>query len=209
MVAPLATNLSLVSNTVNAMIQRAFLRVSSLSLLLLAGCGSDPMASPFPEDDASTQDGDNDSGSTDDASMPSFDIPSADTVTQFDVPPNTDRGGVTDRGTTDTGGTDRGTPTDSSVCPSSCSSNAECGGCRGPSDPPGSTYCCMSGLCLYMSTMCVDTPDVPSTSDGGGDGGLDDGGVDGGLDVPEGGLDDIPEGGLDIPEVGLDLGGGG
>lgn len=195
---------SLKQTTVKAMEQRSFLRVSGLSLLLLVGCGSDPMASTFPDDDASA-DADNDTGATDDSTSPVFDIPRSDTGTQFDVPPGTDagtdRGMPTDRVTT----TDTGSDTSTTTCPMSCSSNSECGGCRGPSDPPGSTYCCMSGLCLYMSGVCMDTPDVPMTGDGGDPDSSLDGGADGGVDADI----DVPEAGLDIPEAGLDLGGGG
>jgi hypothetical protein len=68
------------------------------------------------------------------------------------------------------------------MCPSGCSVNADCGSCRTPSDPAGSAYCCLSGLCIYSSTSCgtdaglVDAPviDLPAVdSSGGADAPLD------------------------------------
>ena len=64
------------------------------------------------------------------------------------------------------------------VCPSSCGTSSDCGSCRTPSDPAGSTYCCLSGLCIYTSSSTcgtdaglVDLPtiDLPM-SDGSGSG---------------------------------------
>ena len=70
--------------------------------------------------------------------------------------------------------------TSTGVCPSSCGTNGECGSCRSPSDPAGSAYCCLSGLCIYSTTACgtdaglVDLPtvDLPMT-DGAGPDALD------------------------------------
>lgn len=38
------------------------------------------------------------------------------------------------------------------MCPSSCARDTECLPCLTPSDPGG--YCCISGLCLYMTGAC-------------------------------------------------------
>ncbi len=61
-----------------------------------------------------------------------------------------------------------------SVCPSSCGFDAECGPCRASTDPAGSGYCCVSGLCIFsMSGSCVvdsGLPDIPGLGDvAGGD----------------------------------------
>jgi hypothetical protein len=44
------------------------------------------------------------------------------------------------------------------VCPPSCQTAADCNPCRSPGDPAGSNYCCMSGLCLFMSGTCAPPP---------------------------------------------------
>jgi hypothetical protein len=63
------------------------------------------------------------------------------------------------------------------MCPSSCGASSDCGSCRTPSDPAGSTYCCLSGLCIYTSssTCAVDaglvdlpTIDLPAVDSSGG-----------------------------------------
>jgi hypothetical protein len=78
------------------------------------------------------------------------------------------------------GGTCVGTTT--GVCPSSCSANGDCNSCRTPSDPSGSTYCCLSGLCIFnSSSTCgtdaglVDLPviDIPMSDGAAADARLD------------------------------------
>ncbi len=44
------------------------------------------------------------------------------------------------------------------VCPPSCQTERDCDPCRAPGDPAGSNYCCMSGLCLFMSGVCAPPP---------------------------------------------------
>jgi len=51
----------------------------------------------------------------------------------------------------------------SGICPPSCQTASDCNPCRSPGDPPGSNYCCMSGLCLFMSGVCA----PPTTVDAG------------------------------------------
>ena len=69
-------------------------------------------------------------------------------------------------------------------CPSSCATGADCTTCRTPSDPAGSSYCCLSGLCIYTSSSACGTdagtdaftlPDASGdpTDAGGGGGGTD------------------------------------
>jgi len=80
----------------------------------------------------------------------------------------------------------RCTSTTTGMCPSSCGASAECGACRTPSDPAGSTYCCLSGLCIYSSTPTCSTDaglvDLPSLdslpTDTGSGGGSDGAGLD-------------------------------
>jgi len=71
----------------------------------------------------------------------------------------------------------RCTGTMTGVCPSSCGASADCNTCRTSSDPAGSTYCCLSGLCIYSSSpTCgtdaglVDAPtiDLPAIDGSGG-----------------------------------------
>ncbi len=58
------------------------------------------------------------------------------------------------------------------MCPSSCRAESDCAPCRTPGDP--GNYCCISGLCLYMSGACMpvgtDVPGSPgdATFDGAG-----------------------------------------
>jgi hypothetical protein len=80
------------------------------------------------------------------------------------------------------------------MCPPSCTTNLDCNPCRTAGDP--ANYCCLSGLCIYMSGMCPDSPPPPppggmgdggmGMTDGGvpmdGTGGMDAGGDTGGLD---------------------------
>jgi hypothetical protein len=174
--------------------RQGFLRVLTVGLLFAAGCGDGAESFPPENDAGAEQDGGIDAGP-----LPSFDVPSTPQDTGTVTP--TDTGSVTPRDTgnrTDTGST---TPTDrggggGGVCPPSCQTNADCNPCRDPSDPPGSEYCCMSGLCLYMNGMCSSNP----TGDGGtgpgpgGDGGADDGGLGGDAG---GGFDDASFPGAD------------
>lgn len=68
------------------------------------------------------------------------------------------------------------------MCPPGCSASSDCNTCRTPTDPAGSTYCCLSGLCIYNSTSTCATDagfaDLP-TLDGSG-------GTDASFDVPPG-----------------------
>ncbi len=41
------------------------------------------------------------------------------------------------------------------ICPSSCAVSADCDPCRAPGDPVESRYCCISGLCIFMTGSCV------------------------------------------------------
>ena len=158
--------------------RQGFLRVLMVGLLFAAGCGDGAQSFP-PEDDAST----GDDASIDAGPLPTFDIPNTSQDTGGTPPVDTGTPRV-DTGSprVDTGGS-------GGVCPPSCQSNADCNPCRDPSDPPGSEYCCMSGLCLYMNGACMSNPGgdgggIPGGNDGGGAGG--DGGGAGG----DGGLDD-------------------
>jgi hypothetical protein len=162
-----------------------FLRVMLFGALL-AGCGDTAGGNnTFTPDDVA-EDVD-DAAVVDDVvedfgSMPAFDVP-VDISTQPDVPATIDRPSTTDAPI----GVDRVTPTDTprppdtsmpGMCPSSCSSDGQCGGCATPGDP--GNYCCISGLCLYMTGACA--APVPDGGGAGGDGGGGDGGGDGGLD---------------------------
>lgn len=156
----------------------SLLRTFVAAALFSIGCG-DSVGSEFPpETDGSTED----TGELlDSGPSPTFDVPT--TPIDSGVPPRLDAGNPRDTGNPiprdtgnpnppqDTGGGGGG------VCPSSCAVAADCNPCRDPSDPPGSTYCCVSGLCLYMSGMC---PSGGNTDAGGGGGGGGDGGSDGG-----------------------------
>ena len=42
-------------------------------------------------------------------------------------------------------------------CPASCATNTDCDRCRAPGET--GNYCCISGLCLYMTGACGVTPD--------------------------------------------------
>ncbi|MBL8601493.1 MAG: hypothetical protein JNK72_06180 [Myxococcales bacterium] len=161
-------------------------RAACLALALcLSACGgargySSGGDDASSRDDASTQDlGGLDAGLVtppDDLGRPPADTgnvtPPADTG---NVTPPTDTGNVTppaDTGNvtppTDTGNvtppadTGNVTPLDAgtmpAICPSSCTTSTACEPCRGPSDPPGSNYCCVSGLCLYMQGVCGSVP---------------------------------------------------
>jgi len=59
------------------------------------------------------------------------------------------------------------------VCPSSCRAESDCAPCRAAGDP--GNYCCISGLCLYMTGACMSAPpDVPGTGgDAAPDGSVD------------------------------------
>ncbi len=156
------------------------LRSLFIASLLSMGCGdSGATGGDFPPEDGST---DADPG---DGGAPTFDVPPLDTGTvEIDTgtrpvdtgvrPVDTGMTSV-DTGVRDTGG-------GGGMCPSSCATASQCSPCRDPSDPPGSMYCCISGLCLYMSGSC------PSgTPDSGGGGGTGDGGGGGGSDGGDGG----------------------
>jgi len=186
-----------------------FLR-AAFGIALLAGCGSE--ANSFP--------GDNDAEVTVDASTAdtggplAFDIVPLDTGTStidtpqasFDVTSGADRPLI--RPDVNMSRPDVST----SVCPSSCGSNADCNPCRSAGET--GNYCCISGLCLYMTDMCSSTvpSDVPpggGGGDGGGDGGVPGGGggdAGGGFDASGGGGADAG-GGRDA-SGGADAGGG-
>ena len=64
------------------------------------------------------------------------------------------------------------------MCPSSCSVSAQCAPCATPGET--GSYCCVSGLCIYMSaSTCTSTtvdsglPDVDLSDTGSGGGGTD------------------------------------
>ncbi len=77
------------------------------------------------------------------------------------------------------------TTTSTGVCPSSCSSNAQCAPCAMAGDT--GNFCCISGLCLYMTGACGTTPvDAPIAGDAVTDTG---GPVDSGAALDTSGLD--------------------
>jgi hypothetical protein len=53
------------------------------------------------------------------------------------------------------------------MCPSSCRNESDCAPCRTPGDP--GNYCCISGLCLYMTGACGPVGGADSGPTGGGD----------------------------------------
>ena len=64
------------------------------------------------------------------------------------------------------------------MCPSSCSVSAQCAPCATPGET--GSYCCVSGLCIYMSaSTCTSTtvdsglPDVDLSDPRRGGGGTD------------------------------------
>jgi hypothetical protein len=178
-----------------------FLR-AAFGTLLLAGCGDD--ANSFPGDydaDITT-----DASTTDTGGQLEFDIVQMDTVIPtIDTPPvGVDRVTAVDRPVTRPDVNPPRPDVPASVCPSSCGSNTDCNPCRSAGET--GNYCCISGLCLYMTDMCSSTvpSDVPpgGGGDGGGDGGLPGGGgADGGFDGGGGGGADA--------SGGFDTGGGG
>ena len=182
-----------------------FLR-SALFVVMLAGCGDSNGGSGFtPEADA----GEDVEDVTDSGPLPSFDVPvdntTPDVPTSIDASvdrPTTTDTGTTDRPTTtDTGTTDRPTTTDTGspgMCPASCSNDGQCSPCAAPGET--GNYCCISGLCLYMSgASAAPAPDRGTPAgDGGADGGGD-GGADAGGDVP---------GDADFGDTGGDAGAG-
>ncbi|MBL8604390.1 MAG: hypothetical protein JNK72_20865 [Myxococcales bacterium] len=144
--------------------------------MVVMGCGDGAQSFPTEDD---VPGGGEDAAVEDVGPGPSFDIPrdmgngEFDSGGGFDAGNRVDTGSPVDRGNVtpvDTGG-------GGGVCPSSCRSNADCNPCRDPSDPPGSEYCCTSGLCLFMSGMCSASTGDGGTNPGGDDGG---GGADGG-----------------------------
>ncbi len=161
---------------------------------LLAGCGDTQGPSTFIPDDAD-QDAAVDNDVPEDFGMPpTFDVPvddppPPDVPATIDTPATTDTPAATDRVTP----VDNPPPRDSAppgMCPSSCRSDSECNPCVTPGDP--GNYCCISGLCLYMTGACM--PPAPDGGPPGGDGGPGDGGPgdggDGGLGFDLGGLGD-------------------
>ncbi|MEZ4390748.1 MAG: hypothetical protein R3A48_06590 [Polyangiales bacterium] len=165
---------------------------------LLAGCGDD--ANSFPT-------GDYDADLEVDAAIDSggpleFDVVSTDIVSpQEDRAQPVDTFTPVDRPTPPVDNGPPPTDTPASVCPSSCGSNADCNPCRSPGET--GNYCCISGLCLYMTDMCSATVPSDVPPGGGGDGGGGDGGA-GGADAGAG-LD--AAGGADAAG-GFDAGGG-
>lgn len=69
---------------------------------------------------------------------------------------------------TDAGGMDAGADAGPRICPTSCSTTADCNPCRAPGDT--SNHCCVSGQCLQTTASCpapatdagarADTPDA-------------------------------------------------
>ena len=155
-----------------------FLRFVLLGSLLV-GCGDDPVPSFTPED--VSEEGVEDA--SDDTGFPDFDVPEFDNPTPPDLtsPPDqstppADRSVTPDQSTPPP---DRSvTPTDNppaGMCPASCRADGDCNPCATPGDP--GNYCCISGLCLYMTGACMaPAPDGGTApADGGGDGGGDGG----------------------------------
>ncbi len=170
-----------------------FLRTAFLSILL-AGCGDTAGGGGFVPDDADTDAAVDKDVVEDFGPTPTFDVPTDNTVVP-DVPeidaPRPDVTTPVDRPIT----TDRVTPTDTAppgMCPSSCRATSDCDPCRTAGDP--GNYCCISGLCLYMTGACSAPVPDGGTSPGDGGGAPGDGGGDGGLDdaggLGDGGLDD-------------------
>jgi hypothetical protein len=158
-----------------------FLRLVFLGVML-AGCGDDPVPSFTPEDVAEEEgvDASDDIGS--DFDVPEFDLPSQpdqpappDLTSPPDTTPPADRSMPPD--------TTR-PPPDSApmgMCPASCRADGDCNPCATPGDP--GNYCCISGLCLYMTGACMAPPPDGGSSggdagDSGGGGGGDTGGAD-------------------------------
>ncbi|MFO0629193.1 MAG: hypothetical protein U0325_26700 [Polyangiales bacterium] len=178
-----------------------FLR-AAFGTVLLAGCGDDANSFPQGDFDAEVV---NDATATDTGGQLAFDIVPSDTGNNtIDTPPvGVDRVTAVDRPVTQP---DRSTPppdTSTSVCPSSCGSNADCNPCRSAGET--GNYCCISGLCLYMTDMCSSTVPSDVPPGGGGDGGGGDGGLPGG--GGDGGFDGGGGGGADA-SGGFDAGGG-
>jgi hypothetical protein len=173
-----------------------FLR-AAFGTLLLVGCGDD--ANSFPGDyDADLT---SDASTTDTGGQLEFDIVQMDTVIPtIDTPPvGVDRVTAVDRPVTLPDVNPPRPDVPASVCPSSCVSNTDCNPCRSAGET--GNYCCISGLCLYMTDMCSSTvpSDVPPGGGGdGGDGGLPGGGgADGGFDGGGGGAGADASGGFD------------
>jgi len=167
--------------------RQGLLRVLAVGLFFAAGCGGAEGGFPAEEDASSGDDASIDAGP-----LPTFDVPSTSQDNGSNPPADTGTNPPRDNGSVNPP-TDNGVSQDrgggGGVCPPSCQSNADCNPCRDPSDPPGSEYCCMSGLCLYMNGACQSNPTGDAGVPGGNDGGGDDGGGtsgDGG-----GGLDDV------------------
>jgi len=147
---------------------------------LLAGCGDDPVPSFTPEDvsEESAED------ASDDTVLPDFDVPEFDNQTPPDLTPPRDRSTPPpDRSVTPDAPTP---PPDRSVappdnppagmCPASCRADGDCNPCATPGDP--GNYCCISGLCLYMTGACM-APAPDGGSGPGADGGDGGGGAPG------------------------------
>lgn len=163
-----------------------FLRLVFLGVML-AGCGDDPVPSFTPEDVAEDTGADASDDTGTDFDVPEFDLPTQpDLPSAPDLPSTPDQSTTPDRSTpvdTTPPPPDRSTPPDTStpgMCPASCRADGDCNPCATPGDP--GNYCCISGLCLYMTGACMaPAPDGGSSSgDGGGDGGDPDAGDSGG-----------------------------
>jgi hypothetical protein len=166
---------------------KVFLRFVLLGSIL-AGCGDDPVPSFTPEDasdEAAPKDATDDIGPPPDFDVPQFDNPTPPDLTSppDTTPPPPDRS-MPPADTTPPP-PDRSVAPDAvspGMCPSSCRADGDCNPCATPGDP--GNYCCISGLCLYMTGACkAPAPDGGTTSPDGGDGGggaPGDGGGDGG-----------------------------
>jgi len=151
---------------------------------LMGGCGDDPVSSFTPEDAAKDSVADASDDLVTDFDVPQFDIPKRpdlpppppDLTPPADTNPSPpDRTSPAD---TNPSPPDRTNPADTStpgMCPASCRSDSDCNPCATPGDP--GNYCCISGLCLYMTGACaMPAPDGGTGGSDGGDGGPDDSG---------------------------------
>ncbi len=112
----------------------------------LAACGGDDTSAFAPEGDASA----------------------ADVGTPDDVTTTVDA--VVDVPRVDTGAVDRPGTDGQGVCPASCTSTADCAPCRTPDQPSTVQYCCISGLCISMTSTCATVPTDAPSPDALGDG---------------------------------------
>lgn len=97
------------------------------------------------------------------ADAPPEDVPSMDTPTDIAPDRTTIEVASRDVATVDRVTPDRGFPREVVVdCPPTCMTEMDCYACPLPEGPGGGRFCCIVGLCLFMTSACMNIgPDLP------------------------------------------------